>query len=209
MVICRNSLAGYLTLNPSTKAYFSRLYEESDDPWNFESSEYESQKYEQSLRALPGETYANALEIGCSIGVFTARLARICRRLHAVDVAEAAVQKAKQRCRALPHVRLSVMCVPETYPNDLFDLTVLSEVGYYLTRKELAKLSDEITNHAVPDGHLLLVHWLEPLPDRELRGNDVHDHFLARPEWSSLSHSCESRFRIDVLERKRGLAGPL
>ena len=209
MAVCRNSLAGYLSPNPSTKDYFNRIYEESEDPWNFEFSEYESRKYEQSLRVLRPGTYENALEIGCSIGVFTARLALICRRLHAVDVAHAAVEKAKQRCRAIPHVRFSVMCLPETYPNDLFDLTVLSEVGYYLTPKELAKLSSEITNHAVAYGHLLLVHWLAPVPDCELRGDDVHDHFLARPEWCSFSHYRESRFRIDVLERKRDLAGPL
>jgi SAM-dependent methyltransferase len=209
MAIRRDPLAGCLSSNPSTKEYFSRVYAESDDPWNFESSEYESQKYEQSFRALARETYENALEIGCSIGVFTAKLARICKRLHAIDVAEAAVQKARQRCGAFGHVHFSVMCLPETYPNDLFDLTVLSEVGYYLTPQELAKLADEITDHSVADGHLLLVHWLARVPGRELRGDDVHDHFLTRSEWSLLSSGRESLFRIDVLQRKGGLADPL
>jgi SAM-dependent methyltransferase len=208
MAIFGNTLAGCLS-HPSTKQYFTRLYAESDDPWSFESSEYESQKYEQSLRALPRQTYENALEIGCSIGVFTEKLAALCRRLQAVDVAEAAIEKAKERCRALSHVRFALMCLPESYPDDRFDLTVLSEVGYYLTREELKKIVDEITNRAVLNGHLLLVHWLAPVPEFELRGDDVHDHFLARSEWRPLSNCRTGLFRIDVLERRSDLACPL
>jgi SAM-dependent methyltransferase len=209
MAVCRNTLARGISPHPTAREYFERLYAESDDPWNFESSEYESQKYDQSLRALPRQGYENAFEIGCSIGVFTAKLAAICARLLAVDVAELAIQRAKDRCRALPNVRFAVMCLPQNYPDDLFDLTVLSEVGYYLRIEELNKIADEITAHTVLTGHLLLVHWLAAVPGCELRGDDVHDHFLARPEWRLLSNCRTNLFRIDVLERESELASPL
>lgn len=209
MAVFRNTMARGLSVENSIKEYFSRLYEESQDPWDFQSSSYEAAKYEASLRALPREKYENALEIGCSIGVFTAKLASRCARLLAVDISERAVENARERCRAFSNVHFEVTSLPETYPDDLFDLTVLSEVGYYLTPAALSKLANEISMHAVSRGHLLLVHWLAPVPGFELRGDDVHAHFLARPEWSPTASSRTDRYRIDVLERVSGPARTL
>ena len=53
---------------------FDKLYANSDDPWKFETSDYEREKYDATLAALPPGRFGNALEIGCSIGVLTARL---------------------------------------------------------------------------------------------------------------------------------------
>ncbi len=188
-------------VNPSPEEYFREVYQKSKDPWNLASSEYEAEKYEASLHALPRDQYDNALEIGCSIGVFTARLAARCAHLRAIDVAEAAVAKAKERCKNFSNVSFEVMCLPEKYPDELFDLTVLSEVGYYLSSKALRQLSAEITTHAAPRGHLMLVHWLASVPGFELRGDDVHDHFLRLPEWRLVSNHRMDLYRIDVLER--------
>lgn len=208
MAVCRNAVARgsalrlNVVVNPSPKEYFRGVYQENEDPWNLASSEYESEKYEATLRALPRDKYENALEIGCSVGVFTARLAARCRRLRAVDVAEAAIEKAQQRCKRLPNVSFEVMCLPEKYPDELFDLTVLSEVGYYLSLEGLTKVGAEITKHTRPSGHLMLVHWLASVPAFELRGDDVHDHFLRLPEWRTVSNRHTNLYRIDVLERR-------
>ncbi len=107
-----------LNLNFLAEVYFRRIYQENEDPWNLASSEYEEEKYEASLRALPRDKYGNSLEIGCSIGVFTAKLAARCTRLRAVDVAEAAVEKAKQRCRSFSNVYFEVVFLPENYPDE-------------------------------------------------------------------------------------------
>lgn len=185
---------------------FSRLYQENEDPWNYEGSQYEADKYKASLRAIPRQIYENGFEIGCSIGVFTAQLAPRCKRLLSVDLADNVLGRAKQRCLQFPHVTFKVMMLPEEYPHDVFDLTVLSEVGYYLRPKDLSRLSDQITTHAALRGHLLLVHWLAPVPDYPLRGDDVHGHFLSRSEWHLLVQSRTERYRLDVLERRDGSA---
>lgn len=187
------------SLNPE---YFDRIYRESEDPWQYESSEYERDKYEASLRALPKRRYAKVLEIGCSIGVFTAALAPRCDRLLAIDLAAAAVEKAIERCRVFPHVSFQIASVPEEYPADDFDLTVLSEIGYYLFPEELVELGERITVRAPGGGHLLLVHWLLPVPNYPLRGDDVHDHFLRLSDWRRISSSRTDLYRIDVLERR-------
>jgi SAM-dependent methyltransferase len=189
-----------------TREYFSRLYQENKDPWNYETSAYEAEKYEVSLRALPRQEYKNAFEIGCSIGVFTAKLAQPCKKLLSVDLTDAVLQRARERCREFPHVTFKVMSIPGEYPADVFDLTVLSEVGYYLEPEDLAQLSEQITTHAALQGHLLLVHWLAPVLDYPLRGDDVHEHFLSRSEWHSLVHDRTEFYRLDVLERRHGSA---
>src|SRR5260370_7207413 len=90
-----------------TREYFTRLYEENEDPWNYESSDYEAEKYEASLQALPRDQYQNAFEIGCSIGVFTAKLAPRCRNLLSVDFSASTLHIAKQRCPRFPHVNFT------------------------------------------------------------------------------------------------------
>jgi len=192
------------TSRSSTREYFSRLYQENEDPWDYESSEYEAEKYAASLQALPRKQYQNAFEIGCSIGVFTAKLAPRCQRLLSVDLTPAVLDRAKQRCRQFRHVTFKAMSVVEEYPADVFDLTVLSEVGYYLEPQDLAKLSEQITNHAAVHGHLLLVHWLAPVLHYPLRGDDVHEHFLSHSGWHSLLQLRKELYRLDVLERRCG-----
>ena len=187
-----------------TREYFISLYEENEDPWNYETSEYEAEKYEASLRALPRKQYSNALEIGCSIGVFTEKLAQRCRRLLSIDVSATALKKAQQRCQAYPQVQFALVTVPEEYPEDTFDLTVLSEVGYYLSPEDLAKLSEKMTMHTAPGGHLLLVHWLAVVPGYPLQGHDVHELLLRQPGWNLMTQARTDLYRIDVLERQGG-----
>jgi SAM-dependent methyltransferase len=178
------------------------LYEENEDPWNYESSDYEAEKYEASLQALPRDQYQNAFEIGCSIGVFTAKLAPRCRNLLSVDLSASAVERAKERCRGFPHVNFRLMSLPAEYPAHVFDLTVLSEVGYYLEPEDLARLSEQITNHSAVRGHLLLVHWLAPVLNYPLRGDDVHEYLETRSGWRSLLQLRRELYRLDVLERQ-------
>ena len=77
-------------------AYFEELYARDPDPWDFATSEYEAAKYDATIAAL-APRYASALEVGCSIGVLTARLAERCERLLAIDVAEGALAHARER----------------------------------------------------------------------------------------------------------------
>ena len=85
-----------------TADYFDELYAGDPDPWGFETSAYEQAKYAATIDALEGRRYAGALEIGCSIGVLTARLAEHCDALLAVDAAQAAAdaraRAARRRC---------------------------------------------------------------------------------------------------------------
>lgn len=185
-------------------AYFDAKYAETDDPWSFETSAYEATKYQATLDVLPRARYHSAFEIGCSIGVLTERLAERTERLLAVDVSERALGRARQRCQQLPNVRCEWLRVPETFPDELFDLIVVSEVGYYWSRIELGRAMRLIINHLEPGGHLLLVHWTPFVADYPLTGDQVHDAVLSAtaPRMRPLVSRRESSYRLDLLERR-------
>ena len=88
------------------RAEFEALYDADPDPWRMETSAYEAAKYDATLAALPCASYERGLEVGCSIGVLTMRLAERCERLTAIDVSDAALARARARsdrvewCRA-------------------------------------------------------------------------------------------------------------
>jgi SAM-dependent methyltransferase len=186
--------------------YFDHVYQANRDPWNFESSPYEREKYAATLAALPRPHYAEVFEIGCSLGVLTAQLAPRCGHLMAVDVSEAALVQARARCAGLPQVEIRQLRVPAEFPNQLFDLIVLSEVGYYWAPADLARATDQLIAGLNPGGQLLLVHWTPPVHDYPLTGDDVHEFLLAKATaHGPLCHLAGQRhetYRLDLLEKR-------
>ncbi|MEZ0608992.1 class I SAM-dependent methyltransferase [Fibrella sp. WM1] len=187
--------------------YFDGVYAANDDPWQFTTSPYERDKYAATIAALPKPIYESAFEIGCSIGVLTQHLASRCRRLLSVDVSEAALRQARQRLAGNPQVRIKNLAVPNTFPDELFDLIVVSEVGYYWSMPDLLKARQQILDHLEPGGHLLLVHWTPVVPDYPLTGDQVHDTFMELSgEGQPFRHLLNQRhekYRLDLLESAR------
>lgn len=140
--------------------YFERMFRETEDPWDLESSAYERDKYAHSLRALGGRRYPLAFEVGCAKGVLTRQLAQHCDALLAIDVSETALAAARDRCEPLDHVSFARMVFPEHAPiGGAFDLIVLSEVVYYWDDGDIGRAAAWIDAHLAKDGDLLLVHW--------------------------------------------------
>lgn len=182
--------------------YFETLYGADGDPWEFASSPYEAAKYAATLSMLPRERYANALELGCSIGVLTRSLAARCQRLLATDVAEAALSQARVRCADLPQVVFERRDMITDFPAGRFDLIVLSEVGYYLSQVDLDALREAIASALAPGGDLVLVHYTGGT-NYPLTADEVHATFLAWEgrAWHRVAAEQTERYRIDVLTR--------
>ncbi len=167
------------------RGYFDEVYRASRDPWGFETSAYEREKYADTLAALEGRRYAHGLEVGCSIGVLTVGLADRCERLLAVDVSERAVAEARHRLRGRTGVRVERRSLPEDMPDETFDLIVCSEVLYYLSRELLVDALTTMENHLRPGGSLVAVHWRPRTRTYPLQGEQVHallrEHFGREP----------------------------
>ena len=187
-----------------TPEYFEGVYAASSDPWQFETSPYEQEKYAATMAALPQRRFGHALEIGCSIGVLTALLAPRCDRLLALDVNKVALQQARQRLAGQPNVAFAQLQVPQRFPDGAFDLVLVSEVGYYWSRDDLQRAAALIVDALLPGGALLLVHWTASVPDYPLDGDDVHECFMQLVDSGPLNHrhgECHDKYRLDLFER--------
>jgi SAM-dependent methyltransferase len=181
--------------------YFDDVYAANADPWGFETKPYEQAKYADTLRSLPRDHYNKVFEIGCSLGVLTAMLAPRCGSLLAVDGSEAPLVRARELCRDFPQVQIAQMQVPDQFPDTLFDLILVSEVGYYWSPDDFQKAQAAILDHLTPGGQLMLVHWTPPVHDYPLTGDEVHEAFLKLDGLKPLSGHREETYRLDVLER--------
>lgn len=183
--------------------YFKEVYDANDDPWNFETSEYESAKYAATIKKLPKENYGNALEIGCSIGVLTTLLAQKTDRLLATDISEKALETAKQKCKNLENVTFECMSFPAELPADRFDLIMISEVAYYLSPEDWETAINALYERLLPDGDIVLVHWLPEVHDYPQTGDEVHQTFekLMKDKLTKVFAAREENYRIDVWTR--------
>jgi 2-polyprenyl-3-methyl-5-hydroxy-6-metoxy-1,4-benzoquinol methylase len=183
--------------------YFIDLYRRQSDPWNFATIAYERDKYAVSLSVLQ-PSYASALEIACSVGVFTRRLARRCRRLLAIDPSPEAVDSTRKRCAHLANVETSCGAVPDDFPRDTYDLVTFCEVGFYLAEDDLLETRDRIVAALSPGGEVLLVHWTPPVAGHALTAAEVHEAFAEHPLLRSRAHRNAPTYVLDLFAKVEG-----
>jgi len=182
------------------REYFEGLYAESGDPWDFETSEYERNKYGRTLEVLGERRFERALEVGASIGVFTEMLADRCDELLAVDVSERAVAAARERLACRRHVRIERRTLPEEMPEGPFDLIVASEVLYYFTREVMLATLRAFEREMTPGGALLAVHWRRETRTYPLQGDEVHELLMRHTRLQNTRTIVEPDYRLDLFE---------
>jgi SAM-dependent methyltransferase len=182
--------------------HFRRLYEASQDPWQYRTSPYEQSKYRRTVASLGARKFHSGFEAGCSIGVLTRLLARRCERLLAVDIVERPLRSARTMCATQPWVRFERMEIPAEWPDDAFDLIVLSEVLYFLSPAGIAAAADRVGATLESNGVVLLVNWRGHSRD-PCTGDEAATIFTNRTRrWLlSQTHYQESRYRLDILYR--------
>jgi predicted TPR repeat methyltransferase len=179
--------------------YFESLYAADPDPWDFETSLYEGNKYRSTLEMLAGQQFSAALEIGCSIGVLTHMLAAQCEALLAVDIAPSALAAAASRCAALSHIRFENRQIPAQWPARKFDLMVFSEVLYFLSPLDIAATANHACSSALPGAIILLVNYTEQI-DEPCSGDEAAETFInAANRCNRIRHANHEKFRIDLL----------
>lgn len=191
--------SGHPHSSHDAETVFDDVHNRASDPWNYTGSWYERRKRALTLAALPAESYGRGLEVGCSIGTLTAELAHRCGSLLAVDASGVAARRAGQLLAGQPGVQVEQRVLPGSWPEGDFDLVVVSEVGYYLSRDELAQLWDRIESSLQPGGTLLLCHWRHPIEGWELDGDTVHALARQRLGWRTAGLYQELDFLLEVL----------
>jgi SAM-dependent methyltransferase len=138
---------------------FERLYAERGDPWDYQTSRYELAKYRHTLEQLLAwrRGAERALEVGCSIGVFTPMLARHFARVDAIDVSREALRAARARCRYAGNVHLLRGALQSLRLGARYDVIVCAEVLYYIAEKESDRVRQKLDEHLAADGIIVWV----------------------------------------------------
>ncbi|WP_037315523.1 bifunctional PIG-L family deacetylase/class I SAM-dependent methyltransferase [Salegentibacter sp. Hel_I_6] len=160
-----------------TKTYFDELYAKDIDPWDFEKSAYEQEKYKNTLHAISQRKIKKALEIGCANGVFTALFAPHCKELIALELNESALENARKRCSQFSQCEFLQWDIAGGLPEGDFDAILLSEVGYYFQKDILHQIFKNIDRVLLPGGVFIMVHWTAYVRNYPLTGLQVHEIF--------------------------------
>lgn len=180
---------------------FDRLYRDHDDPWHFGTSAYEARKRAITIASLPRARYRRAFEPGCSLGFLSEQLAARCDELVAWDASPRAIQAAQARVAERDGVAFAVAVIPERWPSGMFDLIVLSEIGYFLGRDALDEVARRCSASLEPGGDLMVVHWTGPIDGYPLDGADVHARLLGEASLRPIVTHRERDFVLEVLRR--------
>ncbi|HEY2710763.1 MAG TPA: SAM-dependent methyltransferase [Caulobacteraceae bacterium] len=185
--------------------FFEDLYQREGDPWSFETSPYETEKYRITVNAIASPRASRCLEVGCSIGVLTRQLASVVDSLVATDVSTTALLAAERRCSDLTNVSFRRVSAPEENFQGGFDLIVLSEVVYYWDDGDLDGVAAGILQSLEPGGRLLMVHFLGET-DYPKSGDEAVEALGARlsPEVSAGFALRNEKFRLDLWQREQG-----
>lgn len=89
---------------PKSRRYYETLYQSSEEPWNYRDRGVEILRHDAIIRVLSEirPRYANALDIGCSLGQLTRKLAALTDEVFAFDISETAVRKARSQSGGVP-----------------------------------------------------------------------------------------------------------
>ncbi|SDO27349.1 N-acetylglucosaminyl deacetylase, LmbE family [Microbacterium sp. ru370.1] len=191
------------------QGYFDGMYARHDDPWGFDSRWYEERKRAVLLAALPRRHYRAVFEAGCATGALTAALADRAEHVLAVDLASAALERARTRLTGRRGVELRRATLPFEWPEGEFDLIVLSEVAYYWAGDDLHRGLAAAVSSLAADGCLVACHWRHPVAEYPRDGDEVHAGIGARTDLVRLVRHEEEDFLLEVFGRPgaRSVAG--
>jgi 2-polyprenyl-3-methyl-5-hydroxy-6-metoxy-1,4-benzoquinol methylase len=153
-----------------------RVFRRGADPYQYATSPYELARFERMAGLLAGRRFHSALEVGCAEGHFTKTLAGICDRVTALDLSEAALQRARQLV-GQPHVEWVQANVRTWQPEKSYDLMVMAEMLYYLPapakgpsyEKAFMLFLERLLSRLEPGGRLLLAHGYGTAADLAVR----------------------------------------
>ena len=172
------------------------------DPYNLSTNDYEHIKYQRTLDCIGDGPFKRALEVGCSVGVFTEMLAPRCEELLAIDISENAIKQAQARTAALPQVIYERRVLPREMPEGPFDLIICSDTLFYWPRESLLEAVRAFEDILAPGGRVVALHYIEEIePGAPMDGHAVHD--LLKEEFrleNTFSKEYE-KYRLDRFEK--------
>ena len=157
------------------RANFERLYATQKEPWTYSARAAEVLRHEHVEKTIRGlkPRYDRILDIGCSVGQLTSRLAGLSPRVQGMDVSPTAVHRAREKCEeAAEHsggVKTTFrFCLGSSidapFREAQFDLVLMCDGlhSWRLTPEEQSKSLEQAHRLLVPGGYAVLTEHLRP-----------------------------------------------
>jgi SAM-dependent methyltransferase len=182
------------------KSHFETLHSASVDPWNTFTSEYEREKRARLLDMLPHKSWQHAVELGCSVGRLTNDLSAIAQKVLAIDGSEIAIDIARTNLRDCGNVELRLAVLPTDLPDKSFDLIVISEILYFVSRADIVTTAHWTASQVSEGAICALVNYLGDT-QTEIMGMEAADIFIAAAFSSDCKHQRYDSeiYRIDII----------
>lgn len=141
------------------RSEFEHKYRDHGDYFNYHSSPIEMKKYDDTLAVVRdwAMTGGSALEIGCSVGAFTSRIAPEFEHLTSVDIAQEAIalaSKAVGEAKNVSFVRSDLVALDL---NRTFDKIFCGEILMYLREERAPEVCSVLDRHLAPGGYIIEV----------------------------------------------------
>lgn len=145
-------------------AFFEALHSSQNEPWSFSVRGAELLRHEWILATVKALAPSRILDIGCSMGQLTARLATLPAELLAMDVSPTAVNVARRRLRAGGAFFVAAGATDLPVARRSVDVVVASD-GIYswnLARERRQTVLAELRRVVRSGGHVLLTEHTRP-----------------------------------------------
>jgi cyclopropane fatty-acyl-phospholipid synthase-like methyltransferase len=153
----RNKINHWLG-NEDRRFEFEKRYLEHGDYWNYETSDYERAKYRRTMDCIVAlrSGNASALEVGCSVGVFTELLAAQFEEVTAIDISQEALSLAARR-HSRPNTRFVRSDIREIPATKRYNVIVCAEILYYIPKGDVARVVNKLANLLSDQGIVVTV----------------------------------------------------
>ena len=195
--------------------YFETHFRSGTDPWNYETSTMEQERFAKQTELLDdardGKRFTFGLEIGCAEGLYTQVIAERCNTLQVLDLSPTALDRARGRRQWPSSVRFDRFDVRRDAIPGTFDLIVIAGVLEYFSNPTTFHRIRTNLCSALRPGGIMLIETTRVTPVVEnawwarylIKGRWINDFMSRTPELIEISSASTEEYVITLL-RKQG-----
>ena len=149
------------------RAEFEHKYRRHGDYFGYQTKPYELEKYQRTLETAQRLRRGRgaALEIGCSVGVFTKMIAHAFDAVTASDISAEALRIAAETVRGAGDVTYAQSDVISLDLGAKFDVIFAAEVLMYVREADGPRVIEVFEKHLRPDGVIIEVTQADRSPN--------------------------------------------